>query len=654
MQRDGRLQGAPAAARRARRRAPRAIAAEGSSFAPSVIDERTEALVRVAATIAVDAAPSSFQHAVALALAAGATSDEIVASLEAVTPVTGAARVVRAPRSSRSRSATTSRPRSSLKGIAAGSTHTVSPTCEAELDPDGNAWKARRRSPTAVDGHRSARRRRSRCSSGWSRSAPRSPDYRSPIGAARPARRCHGRRAGPAVGDGVRGARRASRRSTASMPCCCRPSLYTFLGSSRQLIVGPEGPISALVAARSLPLAAAGARGGPELAAMLALLVGALLSARLGDPARLARRLLLAAGARRIHPRSRDRARHRPARQAARPRHRRRRTARAGRGGRSASSATRAGRSSSSARSPSARCRRSLPACPGFPASLDHGRRRDPGVAGPSTSQAAASPSSARSRPACRAPAFPGAAARATSRSSSRPRSASSSSASPTESSRRGRSRGRTTSTSTRTRSCSRSPGMAPWQASRRASRSERSGSRTAVNDQMGGRTQFAGLVAAGAIALVLLFLTDAVSYLPVAVLGAVIVSAAIGLVDPGAWRALARGQPVRGGARRHAPVGVVVLGVLQALGSPSPSRSSTSSGAARNRTTRCSAGSTGSAARRTWSSTLGARDARESSSTGSTTASSSRTPATSGRVREAIVARARARRGGWSSTPRA
>ena len=71
-----------------------AIAVEGSSFATSVIDERTAALVRVAATIAVDAAPHSFQHAVALALAAGATSDEIVASLEAVTPVTGAARVV--------------------------------------------------------------------------------------------------------------------------------------------------------------------------------------------------------------------------------------------------------------------------------------------------------------------------------------------------------------------------------------------------------------------------------------------------------------------------------------------------------------------------------------------------------------------------------
>jgi 4-carboxymuconolactone decarboxylase len=71
-----------------------AIAVDGSSFATSVIDERTEALMRIAATIAVDASLASFQHAVAHALAAGATSDEIVAGLEAVTPVTGAARVV--------------------------------------------------------------------------------------------------------------------------------------------------------------------------------------------------------------------------------------------------------------------------------------------------------------------------------------------------------------------------------------------------------------------------------------------------------------------------------------------------------------------------------------------------------------------------------
>ena len=70
------------------------IAVDGSPFATSVLDQRTAALVRLGATVAVDAALPSFQHAVTLALAAGATSDEIVASLEAVTPVTGAARVV--------------------------------------------------------------------------------------------------------------------------------------------------------------------------------------------------------------------------------------------------------------------------------------------------------------------------------------------------------------------------------------------------------------------------------------------------------------------------------------------------------------------------------------------------------------------------------
>ena len=92
------------------------------------------------------------------------------------------------------------------------------------------------------------------------------------------------------------------------------------------------------------------------------------------------------------------------------------------------------------------------------------------------------------------------------------------------------------------------------------------SGSRTAVNDQMGARTQVAGLVAAGAIALVLLFLTTPMSYLPSAVLGAVIVSAAIGLVDPVAWRGLAAVSRFEVGLAATTTVGVAVLGVLQAL----------------------------------------------------------------------------------------
>ena len=50
---------------------------------------------------------------------------------------------------------------------------------------------------------------------------------------------------------------------------------YVLLGSSRQLIVGPEGSISTLVGVAVLPLAAAGSPEAAELAAMLALLVAA-------------------------------------------------------------------------------------------------------------------------------------------------------------------------------------------------------------------------------------------------------------------------------------------------------------------------------------------------------------------------------------------
>lgn len=92
------------------------------------------------------------------------------------------------------------------------------------------------------------------------------------------------------------------------------------------------------------------------------------------------------------------------------------------------------------------------------------------------------------------------------------------------------------------------------------------SGSRTAVNDQMGARTQIAGLVAAATIALVLLFFTEPMQYLPKAVLGAVIVSAAVGLVEPAAWRALRRVSGFEFGIAAATTVGVIAFGVLQAL----------------------------------------------------------------------------------------
>jgi sulfate permease, SulP family len=92
------------------------------------------------------------------------------------------------------------------------------------------------------------------------------------------------------------------------------------------------------------------------------------------------------------------------------------------------------------------------------------------------------------------------------------------------------------------------------------------SGSRTAVNDQMGGRTQISGLVAAISIAAVLLFLTEPMEFLPKAALGAVIVSAAIGLADTKAWRGLARTSRIETAIAAITMVGVIVVGVLEAL----------------------------------------------------------------------------------------
>jgi high affinity sulfate transporter 1 len=92
------------------------------------------------------------------------------------------------------------------------------------------------------------------------------------------------------------------------------------------------------------------------------------------------------------------------------------------------------------------------------------------------------------------------------------------------------------------------------------------SSSRTAVSDQMGVRTQLAGLAAVGSIVAVLLFLTEPIAYLPSAVLGAVIVSAALGLVDTRAWRALRDTDGVELTIAAVTTGGVVVVGVLEAL----------------------------------------------------------------------------------------
>lgn len=73
-----------------------ALTGETESSSGCSLDPRTQALVRLAVCVALDAAPASYGWSVETALAAGATVDEIVGTLIAVAPVVGIARVVAA------------------------------------------------------------------------------------------------------------------------------------------------------------------------------------------------------------------------------------------------------------------------------------------------------------------------------------------------------------------------------------------------------------------------------------------------------------------------------------------------------------------------------------------------------------------------------
>jgi len=92
------------------------------------------------------------------------------------------------------------------------------------------------------------------------------------------------------------------------------------------------------------------------------------------------------------------------------------------------------------------------------------------------------------------------------------------------------------------------------------------SGSRTAVNDQTGGKTQLVGVVSALTVAVVLLVLTAPVEKLPKAVLAAVIVIAALGLVDFGEWRALKAAGRIEVVIAGVTMFGVIAVGVLWGL----------------------------------------------------------------------------------------
>jgi len=90
--------------------------------------------------------------------------------------------------------------------------------------------------------------------------------------------------------------------------------------------------------------------------------------------------------------------------------------------------------------------------------------------------------------------------------------------------------------------------------------------SRTAMSDATGGRTQMTGLVAVAAIAVVLLFFTGPLRYVPVAALGVILVKAALSLVDIQALRTIYRIDRREFALSILATLGVVVVGSMQAI----------------------------------------------------------------------------------------
>lgn len=90
--------------------------------------------------------------------------------------------------------------------------------------------------------------------------------------------------------------------------------------------------------------------------------------------------------------------------------------------------------------------------------------------------------------------------------------------------------------------------------------------SRTAMADAAGGRTQVTGLVAAATIALVLLFLTEPLRYVPIAALGAVLITASFSLLDLKSLRTLGRLDRRELALSLLATLGVIWVGAIQAI----------------------------------------------------------------------------------------
>jgi high affinity sulfate transporter 1 len=92
------------------------------------------------------------------------------------------------------------------------------------------------------------------------------------------------------------------------------------------------------------------------------------------------------------------------------------------------------------------------------------------------------------------------------------------------------------------------------------------SGSRTAVAEQSKAKTQVTGLVGAGLVVVLLLFLNSLLADLPQAALAAIVIVAALSLMDVAILRRYRQVRPSAVAISLAATAGVILLGVLQGI----------------------------------------------------------------------------------------
>ncbi len=90
--------------------------------------------------------------------------------------------------------------------------------------------------------------------------------------------------------------------------------------------------------------------------------------------------------------------------------------------------------------------------------------------------------------------------------------------------------------------------------------------SRTAMSDASGGRTQVTGLVTAATVAIVLIFFTGPLQYVPIAALGAILVKAALSLIDISTLKLLFKIDKEEFALSILATLGVVAVGAIHAI----------------------------------------------------------------------------------------